>query len=176
MDFTAFQLLVLDVDGVLTDGGLVCDARTADAPPNARPTDAIKVFHVHDGRAIRAWLDSGRQVALITGRDGPAVRMRAAELGIRYVQSGISDKSAAFQVLLRETETPATATIYVGDDEPDLGPMSACGLPVAVANAVAEVKRASRYVTRRRGGAGAVAEVVDWIEQKGRAAAAAAAQ
>ncbi|RJP35715.1 MAG: phenylphosphate carboxylase subunit delta [Phycisphaerales bacterium] len=172
MDFNALQLLLLDVDGVLTDGRLVYRERSDGVDEfNDRPSDEIKVFHVHDGRAIRSWLDSGRQVALISGRDGAAVRRRAAELGIILLRSAVSDKSAAFQALLRETGVPPAATIYVGDDAPDLGPMRSCGLPVAVANAAAEVKRAAVYVTRRRGGEGAVAEVIDWLGQKERAAA-----
>lgn len=153
MDVAAIELLVLDVDGVLTDGGILIG-------PAGELTLA---FHVQDGRAIKQWQARGGQIAILSGRDGGALDCRARELGIGVLRCGVKDKLAGYESVLADTGFADGATAYVGDDEPDLGPLSRAALPVAVANAVPRVKRAARYVTRRTGGQGAVAEVIELI-------------
>lgn len=155
MDWKAISLLIVDVDGVLTDGRLTTPGGTES-----------KAFHVQDGLAIKVWQRTGGKIAVLSGRESPDTIRRAAELGIGMVRLGQSDKLAAYEALLRSGECADSAVAYVGDDLPDLGPMSRCGLPIAVANAVGEVKRAAQYVTRRAGGEGAVGEIIELILRK----------
>ena len=156
MDPTGVKLLILDVDGVLTDGRV---APTADDEWGKR-------FHVHDGCAIKLWKRCGGKVAILSGREGRGVAGRAAELGIDWVKLGVADKLAGYEAILASADCVDEAVAYVGDDLPDLGPMSRCAWPVAVADAIPEVKRTAQYVTRRAGGCGAVAEVIELILRK----------
>ncbi len=158
MEFDRINLLILDVDGVLTSGQVVFDAEG----PNTR------TFHVHDGCFIKLWHHCQGRSAIISGRRCQAVERRAAELGIGRVVQGASDKLAAYQALLSDMEADDDQVCYVGDDLPDLGPMGRCALPVAVYNAVPTVKQRACYVTRRGGGDGAVAEVIELILRKQR--------
>lgn len=153
MDITAIQLLVLDVDGVLTDGriSMVSEGESA------------KAFYVQDGFAIKLWRASGGKVAILSGRSDGGVAQRAAELGIDCVHLDVDDKLAAFETILTSVGCDGAASGYMGDDRPDLQPMGRCGFPIAVFNAIPAVKRAAAYVTRRCGGAGAVAEAVEFI-------------
>ncbi len=157
MDWAAVSLLILDVDGVLTDGSLT-----------ASGASESKAFHVQDGHAIKMWQQTGGKVALLSGRQSPDAIRRAGELGIKLVRLGQNDKLTAYEALVRSAECSDAAVAYVGDDLPDLGPMQRCGLPVAVENAVGEVKRAATYVTRRAGGRGAVSETIELILRKQR--------
>jgi len=145
------SLLILDVDGVLTDGSLPFD----------REGNAVKSFFVRDGSAIKMWRDAGGKVALLSGRDSPAVAARARDLGIEAVVQGAPEKLAAYESLCRRFGVTDTAVCYAGDDLPDLPPMQRCGLPIAVADAAPAVKRIAAYVTNRAGGRGAVAEIVE---------------
>jgi len=147
------QLLIFDVDGVLTDGRIV----------PAEGGDTQKFFSSQDGYAIKFWRTQNRKVALISGRKSKLVERRAEELGIDYVQTGIEDKGLAFTSQLRSAGVSADQAAYVGDDFPDLAVMKRCGVPIAVANAIPEIKRAAAYVTQRPGGMGAAAEIVEWI-------------
>jgi 3-deoxy-D-manno-octulosonate 8-phosphate phosphatase (KDO 8-P phosphatase) len=156
MELDRINLLVLDVDGVLTSGQLAFDA----GGPVGR------TFHVQDGCLVKMWERCGGRSAIISGRQCPAVLARAAELGVSNVTQGASDKLAAYDSLLASLGATDDQVCYVGDDLPDLGPMGRCALPVAVYNAVPEVKQRARYVTRRSGGSGAVAEVVEYILRK----------
>ncbi|MBN1341811.1 MAG: HAD hydrolase family protein [Phycisphaerae bacterium] len=149
----SIQLLVLDVDGVLTDGRLLM----------VENAGLIKAFHVLDGGAIRLWRESGRDVAILTARRSPAVAQRANELGIEHVLQGFDDKLSGYERLCRELGASDESICYVGDDFLDLRPMQRCGYPVAVASAAPEVKRVAAYVTGRSGGAGAVREVVQHL-------------
>ena len=158
MEFDRINLLILDVDGVLTSGQVVFDA--------GGPTG--RTFHVHDGCFVKLWHRSGGQSAIISGRRCPAVEQRAAELGVSRVIQGAGDKLAAYDSLLGELQATDDQVCYVGDDLPDLGPMGRCSLPVAVYNAVPAVKQWACYVTRRPGGDGAVAEVIEFILRKQR--------
>lgn len=156
MDFAAIRLLVLDVDGVLTDGRL-----------SAAGDDEMGVnFHVRDGMAVQLWQRAGGKVAILSGRANPAVTARARELGIACIHTGVKDKWRGYDRVLSETGCDDRATAYVGDDVPDLKPMSRCALPIAVADAAPAVKRAAYLLTRRNGGGGAAAEVIEFLLRK----------
>jgi 3-deoxy-D-manno-octulosonate 8-phosphate phosphatase (KDO 8-P phosphatase) len=147
------RLLVLDVDGVLTDGRLHI---TADG-------EETKVFHVRDGSGIVAVQRAGIQVAIISGRDSAAVARRAAELGIVHVRQGIGDKGAALDHLLQELQLTPAALACVGDDTPDLPMLERAALAVAVADAHVSVRPAAHWITTAAGGHGAVREVCDLL-------------
>lgn len=149
----AIRLLVLDVDGVLTDGRLYYGARG----------EALKVFHVHDGHGIVELRRAGVEVAVISGRRSPMVRTRCRELGVRHVQQGVADKLLALTRLCTRLQLPPSACACVGDDLTDVPLMRQVGLSFAVADAHREVRRAASVVTRRRGGRGAVREVCDHL-------------
>jgi 3-deoxy-D-manno-octulosonate 8-phosphate phosphatase (KDO 8-P phosphatase) len=151
--FARIELLLLDVDGVLTDGRVVY-------------TDSgheLKAFHVRDGSALKYWRQSGRRAAILSGRSSPAVTRRATELGIQLVVQGVDEKLLALRRILTETGLWADQVCAVGDDLPDLPVLTHCGLGVAVADAVPELKAAADFVTRLPGGHGAVRETVEWL-------------
>ena len=147
------RLLVLDVDGVLTDGRLWFG-------PDG---ETLKVFHVRDGVGIRQLQGAGVPVAVISGRASAALERRCTELGIRYLRQGADNKVAALRELLAETGLGAATCACLVDDTPDLPLMMIVGLPIAVADAHPDVIAAARYVTRAAGGAGAVREVCDLL-------------
>ena len=149
------RLLILDVDGVLTDGGLHFDNRG----------EEYKTFNSLDGHGIRMLLDCGIEVAVITGRQSNIVEHRMKDLGVRHLYQGRSDKLAAFEELLQKTGLAAEQAAYVGDDLPDLPVLQRVGLSIAVANAHAFVRRHCDHVTQGYGGRGAVREVTDFILQ-----------
>ena len=152
-DASGVRLLVLDVDGVLTDGRLWFG-------PDG---ELMKAFHVRDGVGIKAVLGAGIEVAIISGRQSAAVQRRAAELGIRHVRLGFENKAQALRELLAELGISADATACVVDDTPDLPLMALVALPIAVADAHSDVIAAARAVTTLPGGAGAVREVCDML-------------
>jgi 3-deoxy-D-manno-octulosonate 8-phosphate phosphatase (KDO 8-P phosphatase) len=156
---TNIKLLILDVDGVLTDGRLTT---TADGEAGSA-SGLARAFHVHDGCAIKLWLHSGHQAAILSGRKSAGVARRADELGIKWVHMGISDKLAAYEVILAEAGCEDPQVAYFGDDLPDIPPMLRCGFSAAVANAVPSVKRVAHYVSGCGGGSGAVAELVELL-------------
>jgi 3-deoxy-D-manno-octulosonate 8-phosphate phosphatase (KDO 8-P phosphatase) len=147
------RLLVLDVDGVLTDGRITYTANGVE----------VKSFHVRDGSGLVFWQRLGGQVAIVSGRSSPVVDVRAAELGIPIVVQGASDKRAALRDVLTRTGLLAAEACAVGDDLPDLPLLQTTGLAVAVADACPEVRAAAHYVTQVRGGRGAVREVVELL-------------
>jgi len=147
------ELLLADVDGVLTDGSLVFDNQGIET----------KWFHIHDGLGIRLWKKAGYQFGLLTGRSSHIVRTRAAELEIEIVRQGVGDKLAATEQVLSELGLSLEQTCYLGDDLPDLPVIRAVGLGVAVADGCDEVRRAARYVTSLPGGSGAVRETVELV-------------
>ena len=153
MNRASIRLLILDVDGVLTDGRLVTPAQG----------EAYKAYFVQDGFAIKLWQRLGGQVAILSGRNDGAVHRRAEELGIECLLTGVADKLGGYETILARTRCRDSDAAYLGDDIPDLGPLGRCGWPAAVANASPAVKRAAQYVTRRRGGEGAVAEVIELL-------------
>jgi len=149
----SISLLVLDVDGVLTDGRLYFGARG----------EALKVFHVHDGHGIVQLRRAGVQVAVISGRRSPMVTARCRELGVRHVHQGVADKLAVFARLCMRLRLRPAACAAVGDDLPDMPLMRAVAISFAVADAHPQVRRAADMVTRRGGGHGAVREVCDHL-------------
>lgn len=148
----AIDLLVVDVDGVLTDGSIVYADNGAE----------LKTFHVRDGSGLKLWQKAGKQAAIITGRTSRVVEIRAAELGIAPVFQGVASKLAALRQLLSIGWQPEQVC-FVGDDLPDLPVMRQCGLAVAVADACAEAVADAHYMTRALGGRGAVREVIELI-------------
>ncbi len=152
---SAVRLLVLDVDGVLTDGGLWIDGVGAE----------FKRFDVRDGLGIRLWIASGGLIAAVSGRGGASARLRLGELGVECVMGGVKDKVAAVEELLASHGLEWTSVAMIGDDLPDLPVLRRCGLPIAVADACDEVRNAASLVTTRDGGRGAVREAIERILQ-----------
>ena len=147
------ELLLVDVDGVLTEGVIALDDNGIET----------KHFHVRDGSAIAAWRRCGKRVAILSGRWAPAVDRRAAELGIAPVIQGAADKGPAFRALIRELGLDARQVCYVGDDLPDLPVLAAVGLAACPADAAEEVRAIAHFVTNAPGGKGAVREVVETV-------------
>jgi len=149
----AIRLLVLDVDGVMTDGRLHYDAEGREA----------KVFHVHDGHGIKQVMRAGIEVAVISGRHSKAVATRMIELGIEHVRLGQENKHEAFTEITTQLGIAPETVACVGDDEPDLPIMQAAGLGIAVADAQPVVLEHADWCTTRGGGRGAVREVCDLL-------------
>jgi 3-deoxy-D-manno-octulosonate 8-phosphate phosphatase (KDO 8-P phosphatase) len=147
------RFLAMDVDGVLTDGRIVFDEQGHE----------LKNFHVHDGQGIALAHRAGLHIAWISGRESAAVRRRANELQVAWVYQRVADKVQVLQTLLEQTGVPMTATAYIGDDLGDLPLLRRVGLPIAVANALPEVRACAAWITQRAGGQGAVREVIDVI-------------
>ncbi len=147
------RLLVLDVDGVLTDGRLYYGIRG----------ESLKVFNVKDGHGIKQVAAAGITVAIISGRRSAIVTRRARELGIRHVAQGVSDKLAALTKLSRLQSVPLEHCACVGDDTPDAPMLHAAGLAIAVADAHPDARAVADLLTTRPGGQGAVREVCDWL-------------
>jgi 3-deoxy-D-manno-octulosonate 8-phosphate phosphatase (KDO 8-P phosphatase) len=147
------RFLAMDVDGVLTDGRIVFDSQGHE----------WKNFHVHDGQGIALAHRAGLHIAWISGRESAAVQQRANELQVVWVQQRVADKVQVLQTLLEQTGVPMTATAYIGDDLGDLPLLRRVGLPIAVANALPEVRACAAWITHRAGGQGAVREVIDGI-------------
>ena len=147
------RLLLLDVDGVLTDGGLWYG-------PDGGVT---KRFSAQDGLGVSRLLRAGITVGVVTGRHDPAIDQRMIDLGIDLVRADVADKAAVVDDILREREVAPERTAFVGDDIIDLPAMARVGASIAVANAHPAVIEAARLVTTRRGGDGAVREVADAI-------------
>lgn len=147
------RLLVLDIDGVLTDGQIHYDAAGRE----------FKSFHVRDGYGIVAVQKAGVTVAVISGRGSRASAARLRDLGIRHARLRAPDKAAALAAILRATGVPATAMAAVGDDLPDLPVLARSALPVAVADAHPGIHGSVAARTRLAGGRGAVREVCDLL-------------
>ncbi len=143
------KLVVLDLDGVLTDGGLYID----------NDGHVSKRFNAQDGLGIKILQKAGIPVAIVTGLASKAARVRAEQLGIIDYSEGKHKKNLVVDAFRRKYGLAWNEVAYVGDDWIDLGPMSLVGFPIAVANAQPEVKAAAAWVTQTPGGAGAVREV-----------------
>ncbi len=150
------ELLVLDVDGVLTDGSLWFGARG----------EQLKRFHVRDGHGVKLLAAAGVQVAVISGRRSAAVSARCRELGIRHVTQGAADKNLALNRLLKKLSLLDSQVACVGDDTPDIPLFVRVAFAVAVRDAHPLALRAAHCRTTLPGGHGAVREVVDWILTK----------
>lgn len=147
------EMLVLDVDGVLTDGAIVYTDAGAE----------VKAFHVRDGSGLKLWARLGKKAAIVTGRRSPIVERRAKELDIAFLTQGADDKRTALGALLTAAAVTSDAVCAIGDDIVDLGVLRSAGLAVAVADACAEAKEDAHYVTQAPGGRGAVREVIELI-------------
>lgn len=147
------RCLCLDVDGVMTDGRLIVD----------NDGHAARAFHAQDGLALHWWQRLGGTVIICTGKESACVAARARELGIEHVIQGSQDKLADLQAKLTELDIELDEVAMVGDDLPDLPVLRKCGYPIAVANAVAEVRAVARLVTTRPGGAGAVRDAIEGL-------------
>ena len=151
--FARVRLLLLDVDGVLTDGRIVYLDQGGE----------IKAFHVRDGSGIKYWRQAGGRAAILSGRSSPAVVRRARELGIDPVIQGADEKLLGLRRILSETGFTPEQVCAVGDDLPDLPVLTRCGLAAAVADAAPEVRAVAHIVTQPPGGRGAVREVIEWL-------------
>ncbi len=147
------RLVIFDIDGVLTDGGLQFDAQGRE----------YKTFNSLDGHGIRMLLECGIQAAVITGRQSRMVDRRMDDLGVKLVFQGYRDKRPAFVELLNQTGLEKSQIAYLGDDLPDLSVMTQVGLAIAVQNAHTFVKQQSDWITEASGGAGAAREAIDFI-------------
>lgn len=164
------KLLLFDVDGVLTDGTMFFVPATPQkhtGPGELNLTSQgsieIKGFHAHDGVAISLARVAGIKTGLITKRASETVAVRARDLKLNHIRQGIQDKLGAFREILKQEGLTAAEACFVGDDVIDLPVMWNCGLAVAVANAREEVKRDAHYVTKHRGGEGALRDAVEFI-------------
>jgi 3-deoxy-D-manno-octulosonate 8-phosphate phosphatase (KDO 8-P phosphatase) len=149
------KLLVLDVDGVLTDGSLYYTEHG----------EEIKKFHVRDGQGIKLAQQAGIEVALVSGNASTAVEQRARVLGVPYVFLGVADKLATLEVLCTRLGLSLAQVAYVGDDVNDLSALHAVGCPCTVADAMPANRACAVYVTHLPGGQGAVREICDVLIQ-----------
>ncbi len=148
------RLLLMDCDGVMTDGRLYFSGSGED----------LKVFHVHDGQGIATWHSHGFQSGIISGRGAHSIlRARADELGMRFVRTHSKDKVQDLASILEESATTLEETAFIGDDLGDIPALDAVGFPVAVANAVGALDAHVLYRTDRAGGAGAIRELIDFL-------------
>ncbi len=149
----AIELLVSDVDGVMTDGRIIYDNQGIET----------KQFHVRDGVGVKLWQRSGNRFGIITQRSSHAVKIRASELDVSFVRQAAADKIVAIHEIVDELGLRLSQVGYIGDDLPDLPVLRAVGLGVAVADAAPEVREAADFVTSLPGGRGAVRETVEMI-------------
>jgi 3-deoxy-D-manno-octulosonate 8-phosphate phosphatase (KDO 8-P phosphatase) len=149
--FAGIRLLLLDCDGVLTDGRLYFGTDGTE----------IKAFHTRDGYGLKAVMAAGITVGVVTGRRSDALRRRLDELSVPWLWEGVSDKAALLTEITQKTKISKEHAAFIGDDVPDLSIMSRVGCAVAVADAHPAVIAAARVVTGAPGGQGAVREVCD---------------
>ena len=149
------KLLIMDVDGVLTDGRIFIRDNG----------EEIKSFHTLDGHGLKMLHAAGVRTAIITGRDAPSVAVRVQQLGINYYFKGISDKLAAYGELLAQAGVAEDECAYIGDDVVDLPVMLRCGLSAAVPEAHWLVRKHAGYITQSGAGCGAVRELCELVMQ-----------
>lgn len=147
------RLMILDVDGVLTDGRLYYGAGG----------EAMKAFDVRDGHGVKLLREGGIEVAILTARQSTIVTMRARELGVARVVQGAADKVGGFERLLIDTGTQAQHCGYIGDDWPDLAVLARVGFAATVADAAPEVRAAAHWIAAAAGGRGAVRELAEFV-------------
>ncbi|MCA9200125.1 MAG: HAD hydrolase family protein [Planctomycetales bacterium] len=147
------KMLLSDVDGVLTDGGVIFDNQGIE----------IKKFHIRDGLGIKLWQRAGYPFGIVTARNSHIVKVRAAELGVQIVRQGFEKKLPTVHEIVQQQGITIDEVAYIGDDLTDLPVLKAVGLPVAVADAAAEVRSAAQLVTKIPGGKGAVRETIETI-------------
>ncbi len=147
------KLLLLDVDGVLTDGRIIYDSRGGD----------IKLFDVHDGMGVNLLKKAGIPTILITAKDSAVIKPRARDMQVEAVFTNVARKSAILPGILKKYKVNADEICFAGDDLVDLGLLKRVGFPVAVCNAAFEIKQAAFYITVKPGGRGAVREISELI-------------
>lgn len=147
------QMILSDVDGVLTDGGITYDNQGIET----------KTFHVRDGLGIKLWQRSGHKFGIITARSSHIVKLRMTELGVEIVRQGASDKLAVGMQLIADAGLTPEQACYIGDDLSDLNLLSKVGLAVMVADGVEEAKSVAHVTTKSAGGKGAMRELVEMI-------------
>jgi 3-deoxy-D-manno-octulosonate 8-phosphate phosphatase (KDO 8-P phosphatase) len=147
------RLAAFDVDGVMTDGGL-CYTDSG---------DEFKIFNALDGHGMKMLQDTGVKIAIITSRRSRTVELRAQNLGVDFLHQGVSAKLATFQTMLTSVGLDASAVSYMGDDVIDLPVLRRCGFAISVPDAPAVVREHVHYITRARGGHGAVREAAELI-------------
>lgn len=147
------RLLLMDCDGVLTDGRLYYSDKG----------EELKVFNVRDGQGIVMWHQAGFESGIISGRSSKIIFTRATELGMRHIKVGSQDKARDFEEIFERAEVKIEEVAYIGDDLPDIVLMEKVGFPIAVGDAVTEVVSQACYVTKTSGGLGAVRESIDFI-------------
>jgi len=152
-ELSAIKLLIFDVDGVLTDGSIIVNDQGIES----------KRFHVRDGFAMKAAMSLGLQVGVLTGRSTRAVTLRMIDLGIDLLIQGVADKAIGFETLCQQARVDPEEAAYLGDDLIDLPAMLRSGYPMAVADAVQEVRTEARYVTRVPGGHAAARDAIEHI-------------
>ncbi len=148
------RLLLMDCDGVMTDGRIFFSANG----------EEMKVFDVKDGEGLSQWNKAGRKSGVITGRDGEAIlRKRCGELGIEFLRVRSKDKIKDLEEILTAAGVSSEETAYIGDDVGDIGVMKSVAFSVAVADAVEKTKEHAIYITQKRGGRGAIREVIELL-------------
>jgi 3-deoxy-D-manno-octulosonate 8-phosphate phosphatase (KDO 8-P phosphatase) len=152
-DLKEIKLLAMDVDGVLTDGGLLIGSDGTE----------FKSFNLLDGHGIRMWHRAGFKTAVISGRQSGATKRRAEELEISFIYQPCDNKLDCFNDLLAQSGLAPKNIAYIGDDVMDIPLVKRAGFGIAVANAVDELKSCAHYVTSGKGGNGAVREVIEYI-------------
>ena len=145
------KLLILDVDGILTDGRIIYDSKGRD----------LKLFDVHDGLGVHLLSHMGIKTILITAKASKAIKPRAKDMKVDKVYGSIVPKTKVYEKILNDYNLKDEQVCFMGDDLVDIGILKKVGLPISVPNACAEVKQLSAYITEKRGGRGAVREVVD---------------
>lgn len=147
------KLLLMDCDGVMTDGRLYYSAAG----------ETMKVFHVRDGQGIALWHKAGGVSGIISGRGSELLKARVAELGIKYLYAPSDDKVKDLEAILADSGVSPEEVCYIGDDVGDLEVMKRVGLPASVIDAADEAREAALYITSRKGGRGAVRELIDML-------------
>lgn len=149
----SIELILSDVDGVLTNGGILFDNQGIE----------LKQFHVRDGLGIRLWERAGYKFGILTARSSHIVKVRAAELGISIVRQGFEEKWPVAETVLQELRLAPASLCYIGDDLGDIPVIRRAGLGATVADGANEAKAVAGYVTQSRGGYGAARELVELI-------------
>ena len=153
------KFLVMDCDGVLTDGRLYFSAAG----------EELKVFNVRDGQGLVDWHRAGFRSGIISGRDSPIVEARGKQLGTEFIYQGRNEKIAAINEMILEAGVLREEVAFIGDDSPDAEVFPFVGLAIAVADAHESARSAAEYVTKAKGGRGAVREVIDMLLESAKA-------
>ena len=149
----SIELILSDVDGVMTNGGITYDNQGIET----------KTFHVRDGMGIKLWEKSGHRFGVITARSSHIVKLRMEELGIAFIRQGTEQKLTAAKQIIAELNLEPENVCYIGDDLTDVALMKAVGMSASVADGAEDVKKVAHYVTKSTGGNGAIRELIELI-------------